>query len=144
MFQNWMPTNSSNWQYTFCVQPDGLRRILCNTVLIPKEDSDLLSRVLLSDSTLWKGTVIQHNSSIVLHSLTKQSKTLEQQLSIKALDMTHHAWVRMECVFHVVLKIIVYMHLGTVRQTRLETLLFWAASHLSTYMYILSLQSPGT
>lgn len=34
---------------------DGLRRILCNTVLAPKEeDSDLLGRVLLADSTLWK------------------------------------------------------------------------------------------
>jgi len=33
---------------------DGFRRILCNTVLAPKEDSDLLGRVLLADSTLWK------------------------------------------------------------------------------------------
>ncbi|XP_078350500.1 E3 ubiquitin-protein ligase UBR2-like [Oculina patagonica] len=33
---------------------DGLRRILCNTVLVPKDGYDLLSRVLLSDSTLWK------------------------------------------------------------------------------------------
>lgn len=33
---------------------DGLRRILCNSVLTPNGDSDLLERVLLADSTLWK------------------------------------------------------------------------------------------
>ena len=42
---------------TFFLFLDGLRRILCNTVLAPKEDSDLLGRVLLADSTLWKGSV---------------------------------------------------------------------------------------
>lgn len=36
---------------------DGLRRILCNIVIVTKGDTDLLSRVLLSDSTLWKGMV---------------------------------------------------------------------------------------
>lgn len=33
---------------------DGLRRILCNSVLVRKDDCDLLSRVLLSDASLWK------------------------------------------------------------------------------------------
>ena len=34
---------------------DGFRRILCTTVLAPKDGHDLLERVLMADSTLWKG-----------------------------------------------------------------------------------------
>lgn len=33
---------------------DGFRRILCTTVLAPKDGHDLLERVLMADSTLWK------------------------------------------------------------------------------------------
>ena len=44
--------------FSLLSSPDGLRRILCNTVLESKdEDTDLLGRVLLADSTLWKGNV---------------------------------------------------------------------------------------
>lgn len=43
------------WLNKIAVHSDGLRRILCNTVLESKdEDTDLLGRVLLADSTLWK------------------------------------------------------------------------------------------
>ena len=42
--------------FSLLSSPDGLRRILCNTVLETKDkDTDLLGRVLLADSTLWKG-----------------------------------------------------------------------------------------